>query len=157
LSSTLRAAPYGAIALLLVAAVLYVALLANALPPADGGGEERISQAYAGFFLTLLLWAVLALLLIVGGVMGAMPVWAAFSAIVLHPLAGIAEFVALDAVSRGVNGAMLFVVLLPLTIALYAIWARLTALHEAYPPRPVSAAAWGAVALLTIGGMATGL
>lgn len=153
----LRSIPFGAIALLAVAATLYVALLANALPLTGGGGEDRISQAFGAFFLTLSLWLVLALLLMVGGVGGKMPRWAAYTAIPLHPLAGVAEAVALDAVSRNVVGAMLFVVLLPLVIAGYAMWARLTVLHKACPPQPVSAAAWGAIALLTIGGMATGL
>lgn len=151
----LRAIPFGAIALLAVAAILYGALLANAFPVT--GGEDRISQAFGAFFLTLALWLDLALLLMVGGVRGEMPRWTAYSAIVLHPLAGLAEAVALDAVSRNINGAMVFVVLLPLVIAGYAMWARLTVLHKAYPPRPVSVAAWAAIVLLTIGGMATGL
>ena len=153
----LRSIPFGAIALLAVAVALYVALLANAFPPTGGGGEDRISQAFGAFFLTLSLWLVLALLLIVGGVRGEMPRWMAYSAIALHPLAGLAEAIALDAVSRNVSGAMFFVALLPVVIAGYAMWARLTVLHKAYPPQPVSAAALGAIALLTIGGMATGL
>lgn len=157
LSSKLRSAPFGALALLLVAAVLYVALLANAFPPTGGGGEERISQAYGAFFLTLWLWIVLALLLVVGGVRGEMPRWAAVCAVVLHPLSGVAAFVALDAVSRHVDGAIVFVALLPPVLAGYAMWARLTHWREAYPPRPVSAAAWGAVAVLTLGGMLSGL
>jgi hypothetical protein len=104
-----------------------------------------------------LLWIVLALLLIVGSVMGRMPRSAAICAILLHPLSGIAAFVALDAASRNIGGALLFVALLPPLIAGYALWARLTQLHEAYPPRPVSLAVWSAVALLTMGGMASGL
>jgi hypothetical protein len=155
-SSKLRSLPYGALALLAVAAVLYVALLATAAAP-PRGGEERISQDYAGFLLTLLLWIVLALLLLVGGLMGRMPRSAALSATALHPLSGIAAFVALDAVSRNIGGAILFIVLLPPLIAAYALWARLPQLHEAYPQRPVSLAVWSGVALLTIGGMATGL
>jgi hypothetical protein len=154
-SSKLRSAPYGALTLLAVAAVLYVALIANMAPTT--GGEERISQAYGGFLLTLLLWIVLALLLLIGGLMGRMPRAAAFSALALHPLSGVAAFVALDAVSRNIGGAMLFVVVLPPLIAGYALWARLPQLHEAYPPRPVSLAVWSAVGLLTMGGMATGL
>jgi hypothetical protein len=155
-SSKLRSAPCGALTLLAVAAVLYIALIANMAPTT--GGEDRISQAYGGFLLTLLLlWIVLALLLIVGGLMGRMPRAAAISALALHPLSGVAAFVALDAVSRNIGGARLFVVLLPPLTAGYALWARLPQLHEAYPPRPVSVSVWSAVALLTLGGMATGL
>jgi hypothetical protein len=62
-SSKLRSAPFGAIALLAVATGLYVAVLANTIPAA-GGGEARISQAYAAFSLTLWLWIVLAALLL---------------------------------------------------------------------------------------------
>lgn len=156
-SSRLRAAPFGALALLLVAAVLYVVLLANAFPPTDGGGEERISQAVGAVIFALCLWIVLALLLLVGGVRGEMPRWAAVSAVVLHPLAGVGEVVALDALSRHVSGAIVFVALLPLAIAGYAMWARLTELHQAYPPQSVSVAALSAIAALTMGGMACGL
>jgi hypothetical protein len=124
---------------------------------ASGGGEERISQAFGAFFLTLWLWIVLALLLVVGGIMGRMPRWVAISAIFLHPLSGVAAFVALDAVSRNVSAAILFVALSPPLIAGYALWARLPQLHEAYPARAVSIAAWVAVAALTVGGMASGL
>jgi hypothetical protein len=155
-SAKLRNAPFGMMALLALAIGLYVAVLANAVPP-SGGGEERISQAFGAFFLTLWLWIVLALLLVVGGIMGRMPRWVAISAIFLHPLSGLAAFVALDAVSRHVSGAMIFVVLLPPLIAGYALWARLPQLHEAYPERDVSLAVWVAVAASTVGGMVSGL
>jgi hypothetical protein len=79
-----------------------------------------------------------------------MPRWAAISTIFLHPLAGVATFAALDAVSRHVGGAILFVALLPILIAGYALWARLPQLHEAYPPRQVSIVTWSAVLLLSI-------
>lgn len=151
-SAKLRNAPFGMMALLALAIGLYVAVLANAVPP-SGGGEERISQAFGAFFLTLWLWIVLAALLLVGGTMGQMPRWAAVSAIFLHPLSGVATFVALDAVSRHVGGAILFVALLPILIAGYAVWARLPQLHEAYPARPVSIAAWTTVLILSIGAL----
>ncbi len=110
-----------------------------------------------GFFLTLWLWIVLALLLVVGGVMGRMPGWAAITAALLHPVSGVAAFVALDALSRNVAGAILFVALLPPLIAGYALWARLPQLHAAYSPGTVSVAVWGVVALLTIGRVCDGV
>jgi hypothetical protein len=155
-TSKLRSAPVGAIGLLAVAAVLYVALLVNAVAPA-GSGEEAISQGYAVLELTLCLWIALALLLLVGGVRGRMPGWVAISAIFLHPLAGVAEFVALDAVSRQIYGAIAFVALTPPLIAGYAVWARLPQLHEAYPPRPVSLVVWGATVILSIGAVMSSL
>ena len=152
-SSKLRSLPYGALALLLVAIGLFIAMLVNAAAPTVGG-EDRISQAWAVFLLMLLLWITLALLLAVGGIMGRMPGWAALAAAFLLPVAGFAELVAVDAASRGVIEATPVVALLPLLIAGYALWARLPQLHENYPPRAVSLAVWGAVALLALGGIA---
>ncbi|MBV8664327.1 MAG: hypothetical protein JO107_14640 [Hyphomicrobiales bacterium] len=131
-------------------------MLVNLTAPA-GSGEERYSQAWAVLLLTFLLWITLALLLVVGGVKGRMPGWAALAAVFLHPVAGFAEFVALDAVSRGVPGAAPLVALLPLLIAAYALWARLPQLHASWSPRAVSLAVWGAVALLALACIATGL
>jgi hypothetical protein len=144
------------ILLLAVAIALYGALLANAGVPA-GGGEEAISQAYAGFFLTLWLWIVLALLLVFGAIIGRMPAWAAISLLLLHPISGIAAFVALDAASRHIGAGAFILFLLPPAIAGYAFWARLTQLHEAYPPRTVSAVALGAIGFLSVCGFLTGM
>ncbi len=152
--SRLRSLPYGALALLLVAAGLFIAMLVNATAPVTGG-EDRYSQAWAVFLLTLLLWITLALLLVVGGVRGRMPVWAALAAVILHPAAGFAEFVAVDAASQGLIAAAPIVVLLPLLIAAYALWARLPQFHAMYPPRPVSLAVWGLVAFLSLASIAT--
>jgi hypothetical protein len=145
----LRSPPLGALSLLAIAAGLYVAVLANTVPP-SGGGEARMGQAFAALYLTLWLWIALALLLLVGGIMGRMPRWVAISAIFLHPLSGVATFVAIDAMSRHVNGAIVFPVLLPLLIAGYAVWARLPQFHTAYPARTVSVATWSAILLLSI-------
>jgi hypothetical protein len=144
------------ILLLAVAIALYGALLANSGVSA-GGGEDAISQAYAGLFLTLWLWLALALLLIVGAIMGRMPVWALVAMLLLHPISGIAAFVALDAASRRVGAGVVILAVLPPAIAAYAFWARLTQLHEAYPPRMVSALALGAIAFLSVCGFLTGL
>src|SRR5215469_491966 len=101
--NVLRSAPIGMIALMAVAIVLYCALLANSMAPL-GHGEQAFSDAWAGFLLTFGLWIVLALMLIVGAIMGRMPLWAGIAALLLHPLSGIAAFTALDAVSRRISG-----------------------------------------------------
>jgi hypothetical protein len=152
----LRAAPLGMTALLALAAVLYVALLVTSAAPLEGG-EAAYSQAWGALLLTLWLWVVLALALIVGAVMGRMPRAAGIAALLLHPISGVAAFVAIDAVSRHVPGALGVVGLLPPLIAFYALWARLPSFSASAPAGIVAAAVWGAVALLSAAALATAL
>ena len=151
----LRAAPFGMIALLALAAALYVALLVASAAPLEGG-EAAYSQAWGALLLTFWLWVVLALALAVGAVMGRMPRGAGIAALLLHPISGVAAFVALDAVSRHIQGALGIVALLPPLIAFYALWTRLPSLRASAPAGVVSAAVWGAVALLSAAAFATG-
>lgn len=151
----LRAAPLGMIGLLALAATLYVALLAVSAAPLEGG-EAGYSQAWGALLLTLWLWVVLALALVVGAVMGRMPPAAGIAALLLHPISGVAAFVAIDAASRHIEGALGVVALLPPLIAFYALWARLPSLRASAPAGIVGAAVWGAVALLSAGAFATG-
>lgn len=139
-----------------VAIVVYCGLLASSVTPL-GHGEEAFSNAWASFLLTLGLWIVLALMLIVGAVMGRMPLWAGIAALLLHPLSGIAAVAALDAVSRRINGEIVVLFLLPLLIAFYAFWARMTQWHDRYPPGPVSGFVWAAVALISGGALAAAM
>ena len=152
----LRAAPLGMMALLALAATLYVALLAVSAAPLEGG-EAGYSQAWGALLLTLWLWVVLALALAVGAVNGRMPRAAGIAALLLHPISGVAVFVAIDAASRHIEGALGVVALLPPLIAFYALWARLPSLRSRAPAGTVGAAVWVAVALLSAGAFATGL
>jgi len=152
----LRAAPLGMIALLALSAVLYVALLVTSAAPLEGG-EAAYSQAWGALLLTFWLWVVLALALVVAAIMGRMPRESGFAALLLHPISGVAAFVAIDAVSRHVEGAFAVVALLPPLMAFYALWARLPTLRSSAPAGIVGAAVWGAVALLSAGAFATGL
>jgi hypothetical protein len=152
----LRAAPFGMLTLLGLAAALYIALLSAAAAPLEGG-EAAYSQAWGALLLTFWLWAVLALALIVGAVMGQMPLAFGLAALLLHPISGVAAIVAIDAVSRHIQGAIAFVALLPPLIAFYALWARLPSLRSRAPATTVGAIVWGAVALLSAGAFATGL
>ena len=144
-----RSVPIGSLLLFLLACGFYVTLLATATSHSSGG-EAAFGEGIQAFFLTIALWVVLAMLLIAGGVMGEMPRWAAIAAGFLHPLSGVAAFVALDMCSRGIVLAVVFPLLLPALIALYAMWARLPRLHAALPPGPTSKAAWGLVLVLSI-------
>jgi hypothetical protein len=154
--SKLRGAPIGTIALLALAGVLYCELLTTSAEPL-GGGEEAFSQAYGALLLTLWLWLVLAFLLVVGAVKGHMPRWAALSALLLHPLSGVAAFAAVDAASRHIAGALLIVALLPLIIAGYALWARLPRLRALFPEFATSATAGAAILALSVAALMTGI
>jgi len=145
-----RVWPIGLILLSLVAAALYVMLLANATWHPAGGGEAVMGQAFELLFLAVGLWIVLALMLLVGGIMGSMPRWVAWLAIVLVPMAAVADSVAIDMCTRHMEGAIVLVAALPALVAFYAFWARLPRLQATLPAERTSAAVWGALFFLSI-------
>ena len=85
-----------------------------------------------------------------------MPLAAGFAALPPHPISGVAAFVAIDAASRHIEGALGVVALLPPLIAFYALWARLPSLRASAPAGNRRRRVWGAVALLSAGAFATG-
>ena len=145
-----RRATIGMFVLFALACLLYLgmfALLSN-----SSGGEPAtrgLGTAFATMF-GFALWIVLAILLALGAAGGAMPKWSAVAAAILLPLSGIAAFVAANGSGNQPGWMILAPLLIPPPIALYAIWARLPALHRAMPPATTSVAAWGLVLLLTI-------
>jgi hypothetical protein len=149
-SSPLRSLPIGAVLLLAIACFLYLAMMYSIVVPGGIGPEDSLGQAILCLFFTVLLWGVLAILLLVGGVMGEMPGRAAIAAAVLTPLSGIAAFTAIDLYSRHGEWAIVVPALLPPLIALYAMWARLPALRATLPANITGAVIWGAVLVLTI-------
>src|SRR5580704_5128065 len=117
-------APVGTIVLLMLAALLYAAMLgciADA-PDADAFGQA-IVLLYAAF-LGVVLWLVLAALLLIAAARGRMPLWATLAMVVLWPLSAVAIFMAGDAYSRGDPSAIWVLAFLPPLFALYALWAR---------------------------------
>src|SRR5258708_31025425 len=106
---SVKAWPIGLILLSLVAAALYVMLLANAAWQPNGGGEAVMGQAFELLFLAVGLWIVLALMLLVGGIMGSMPRWVAWLAVVLVPMAAVADTVAIDMCTRHLEWAIVLV------------------------------------------------
>ena len=132
----------------LIAAVLLVMLVGNALYVPAGGGESLMAQAFEMLFIAVALWIVLPLMLLVGGVMGSMPRWVAWLAIVLVPMAAIADTVAVDMCGRHMQWAVVVVAALPLLIGYYAFWGRLRS-KSAPPDERTSAAVWGAVFFLS--------
>lgn len=135
--------PAGTIALLSLAVVLYAAMM-SCLADAPGGDAfgRGLALAYAAF-IGAVLWVVLTALLIVAGIKGRMPVWAALGLVVLLPLSCGAVWMAGDAVGRGDTSAFWVAALLPPLFALYALRARLPALHTR------SAVLGAAIVLLT--------
>ncbi|SJZ88957.1 hypothetical protein SAMN02745126_02725 [Enhydrobacter aerosaccus] len=145
-----RSFPVGLSLLLVIATLLCVLQIANALHDSTGGGEARISDAYEGFFLSVGLWIVLAIMMLAAGITGTMPRWTALLAVILVPTAAVASVVALDMCSRNLRWAVVFLLALPALVAFYAFWARLPALHAALPAEKVSAIIWTAIFLLSI-------
>jgi hypothetical protein len=146
---TRRAVPIGTLILFALAAVLYVAMLAN-VPFSSGGGEDAFSQAIASFYTVFGLWIVLAVLVVVSAVAGTMPRWSGFAAFVLIPLSGIAAFVAIDMCSRHIPQAIIVLILLPLLIAFCAAWARWPGVRARFPGGDVSMASWGAIFVVSV-------
>jgi hypothetical protein len=143
----------------MLAGVPYVVLLAVifSMPggdPAFYGGEGRIAQAFSQLYALgsgVLLWIVLGVVLLLGWINGAMPRWAAIGAAVLYPLSAIAAFVAVGAAYSYPGGWLVLVpALLPLLIALYAMWAHLAALHGVLRPDMTSAAALAAASVVIV-------
>src|SRR5216684_2101198 len=149
-SSPPRSVPIGAVLLLAIAGVLYLAMMYSIAVPGGIGPEDSLGQAILCLFFTVLLWAVLAILLLVGGVMGEMPGRAAIAAAVLTPVSGVAAFTAIDLYSRHGEWAIVVPALLPPLIALCAMWARLPVFHAMFPARATSFAIWGTILLLSI-------
>jgi hypothetical protein len=145
-----RSWPIGLLLLLAVAGVLYILMLANAWHQPSGGGESSMAAAFEALFLTTGLWIVLAVMVVVGGVMGTMPRWAAWLAGLLVPVSAIANFTAVDMCSRHMPWAILFSLLMPPLIAFYAFWARVPRLQAVLPAERTSVAVWASIFVLSV-------
>ncbi len=154
-SQALRTRPIALIVLLAIACVPYVLMLVSAATPMSSG-DASVGEAIAALFFILALWVVLAIMLVVGGVTGAMPRWAAIVAVVLVPTSGVAATVALDMCSRHMPWAIVFDIALPALIAFYAFWAGMPQLHARFQPQRVSTAVWTTIFLLCVATFALG-
>jgi hypothetical protein len=140
------------IALTLIAAALCVALLVSAPYKPAGGGEAVMAQAFKTLYLAFALWVVLVAMLVLGGVAGSMPRWTAWLAILLVPMAAVADVVAADMCSRRMEWAIVLVAALPALVGSYAVWARLQPKPAAPAGRSdehLSALVWGAIFFLS--------
>ena len=143
-----RSFPFGTLLLLAVACGFYVAMLGS-ISFSTGIGDSSFGQAMASLFYTLGLWIALAALLIAAGIMGEIPRWVAFVAVFLLPLAGVATVTSIDMCSRHIKWAIVFPIVLPLLVAVYALWARFPAFRAAIPAEPMSAGIWALVLVLS--------
>jgi hypothetical protein len=146
--------PVGTFILLGLAGILYALMLANLVDigstDAAGRGLDRAFAALAG----LLLWILLAILLIVGGVKGYMPVLAAMVAAILLPVSAVGAVAAAELYERQGGWPILVLAVLPPAFAFYALWARMPQLHKSFPPPSTSAVVGLAVVLMTAGSLA---
>ena len=140
------ALPIGTIVLLAIAAGFYVAMLLNIR--SSSSGDRVVGDAIAWLFFTAGLWIALTIALVAGGVAGTMPRPALW--VLLQPLAGAALVVSGDFYSRHRSLPPLEPAILPLLIAVYALWARLPALQATLPARPTSLVVWFAVAAISV-------
>jgi hypothetical protein len=135
----------GALVLLGIVCVLYLVMMGNISEPASDPNTRRLDVPFAVFF-TLMLWIVLAILLLAGGVAGEMRIVAT----ILLLLSGVAAIYAGVLSLRYHGWAIVVPASLPPLISLYAIWARLQALHAALPARVINVAIGGAILIMTI-------
>ncbi len=143
-------APVGSIILLIVAGFLYLAMAGSL---ADLSGSDAAGRGMAmgfGMIFGAALWLVLALLLLIAAINGAMPVAGKIGAAVLLPASAVAASVAVDLYSHRADWAFAIVLALPLLIAIYALWARLPALHASLPPLQITAILGGTLVLLCL-------
>jgi hypothetical protein len=142
--------PVGMIVLLSVACFFYIGMMANLgdVSGSDAAGRG-LAQAF-GALAGLVLWILLAVALVVGGVKGRMPVWAAIAAVVLLPLSAYGAVAAMGLAEWQNDWALLVPGLLPPLFALYALWARLPALHKWLPPVATSAVVGAAILLISV-------
>jgi hypothetical protein len=117
-----------------------------------GTGHGSFSGVFA-VILALLVWGLLAALLIMAGVKGEMPTWAAFVAFILHPASFAAVIAATGLMEKGQAAkpwVMVVPAAAPLLMAAYASWAFFPALRAAIPAVAAGSMAWGVVLVLTI-------
>jgi hypothetical protein len=154
-TQALQTRPIALLVLLVVAFVPYVLMLISAATPMSSG-DASVGEAIAALFFIVALWVVLTVMLVVGGATGAMPRSAAIVAVFLVPASGVAAAVALDMCSRHMRWAIVFDIVLPALIVIYAFWAGMLQLHTRLPAQRVGTAVWATVFLLCVATFALG-
>ena len=122
--------PVGTIILLVLAVVLYSAMMGSLAdaPRSDAMGRG-LATAFGAIFATLLM-IVLAILLLVAALKGGMSPAGKAGAVILLPVATVAIWMAAEAYGSGDHSAFLIPALLPPLFALYAVRARFAVLRQ---------------------------
>jgi hypothetical protein len=150
--AAMRVPTVALVALLVLALLLYAGMMGSvtSLHASDAAGNG-LAEVYA-VFLAIALWLALAVILVIAGINGEMPGWAAGSALVLHPVSCAAAIAAISLLSENASAEWPVVVpaFAPLLIALHSIWAYFAGLRAKVPASLASTAAWGAITVLAI-------
>jgi len=107
-------APVGSIILLIVAGFLYLAMVGSLTGMNETDAAGRGMAMGFGAIFGAALWLVLALLLLIAAINGAMPTMGKIGAAVLLPLSAVAASVAADLYSQGADWTFVIVLVLPL-------------------------------------------
>jgi hypothetical protein len=143
-------APIGTFVLLAVAAFLYLGMLGSLSGLNETDAMGRGMALGFGAIFGVALWLVLAVLLLVAAINGAMPAIGKIGAALALPLSAIAASVAIGLYGDGAVWAFAVPLLLPPLIMAYALWARLPSLQTRLPPLPTTAILGGLVMTLTL-------
>ena len=136
----------------LLALLLYAITLATL---ADLASSDAAGNAYAqayGAIEIILLWALLAVLMLIAVLKGEIPLPAVFAALVLVPASGVVAMEVLELLSRPYlppfRWPLVLPALMPPLIVAYGFWALLPGMRAKFPARVAGGVIWGAVFIL---------
>jgi hypothetical protein len=138
-----------------VLALLFYALQVATL--ADLAGSDAAGNAYAqanGAIEIIFLWALLAVLMLIAFLKGAVPKPAVLAAVILVPVSGVVAFAALELLSKPYlspfRWPLVLPVLMPPLIVAYCFWALLPGLRAKFTAHVTAEVIWGAVLMLCV-------
>ena len=144
-----RAPPIGTLALIILAGLLYAAMMA-CIADAQGGDAFGRSMALAvGALIGTVLWLVMGGLLIVAAIKGEMSLGARIACFILLPASCVGMWIAGDAYGSGDRSAIWVAALLPPLIVLYAARARFPSLRRKIGEGVANIVLGGVIILLT--------
>lgn len=148
----------GAVIAVGVLSVLALMVYAIALATlSDLRGSDAAGNAYAqafGAIEVIVLWLLLAVIALVAGIKGVMPVPAVFAAMLLIPASGFVTMQALELLSRPHEAPYLWPLVIPAAVpplvVAYCFWALLPALRARVSAAIAVVVVWGGIGLLCL-------
>lgn len=144
--------------IVLIVAVLLFGVAGSTI--ADSRSSDAAGNAMSAGFGAIFagaFWIALVVMLIMAWARGVMVSWAPIALLVLVPAAAVAFFIAMGRFGGGDKSALVAILVLPILLMLYAVWARFARLHGVLPPAATSAALLSAVGVVSIAVFALGL